>query len=301
MAEALDLVRAAADGCAILGCGVPLGSAPGAVDYCRIGPDVAPYWEDRKLRALGYPERVATENALVTVLNRSFLAGRLLAGDPDACLLRRRQTRLTPHQRRSLFLLTYLCGSLFSFSDPPDLLAEEERLLLRRVFPPVAPRVLDHSQRDGLHELWLDHRGDRFLALANLSGRPAVWPIPESLRTALLFDQLKTEIVDASQSALRLAPYETRLFKVSLPGPTQVVGTGIHLLGGKADVSEVKVAPDGEIFIALVPGLRTKGGIWLALAEDAPPRAYYAGRALPIEEHGRFKVVEIRPVPKPLT
>ncbi|NLG83526.1 MAG: alpha-galactosidase, partial [Firmicutes bacterium] len=125
MAEALDLVRTAAGDSILLGCGVPLGAAAGVFDYCRIGPDVAPYWEDRKLHALGYPERVATENALTTILNRSFLAGRLLPADPAACLLRDRATRLTPHQRRSLFLLTYLCGSLFSFSDPPELLGQE--------------------------------------------------------------------------------------------------------------------------------------------------------------------------------
>ncbi|MGQ9778329.1 MAG: glycoside hydrolase family 36 protein [Bacillota bacterium] len=300
MAEAIELVRAAAGDSILLGCGVPLGAAPGVFDYCRIGPDVAPYWEDRKLHALGYPERVATENALTTILNRSFLAGRLLPADPDACLLRDRATHLTPHQRRSLFLLTYLCGSLFSFSDPPELLGQEEGALLRRIFPPVVPRLLDHRRHGVLHELHLDHLGDRFLVLANLSGRPATWPIPEECREALLFDQLTAEILlgDVFPSLLRLAPYETRLFKVSLPGPTQVVGTSLHLLGGKADVSELKVGPDGEISLALVPGLRAEGGIWLALAEDAPSRPSYGGRTLPIKEWGRFKGVKIWPKPR---
>ncbi|NLG83098.1 MAG: hypothetical protein GX493_00500, partial [Firmicutes bacterium] len=174
-----------------------------------------------------------------------------------------------------------------------------EQALLRRIFPPVVPRLLDHRRHGAIHELLLDHLGDRFLVLANLSGRPAAWPLTEEWRETLFFDQPETTIIFPDETPyLRLAPYETRLFKLILPGPTQVVGTGLHLLGGKADVGDLEVRPDGEIFFALVPGLRAEGSIWLALAEDAPSRPSYGGRTLPVKEWGRFKVVEIRPEPR---
>ena len=44
----------------ILGCGVPLGSAFGLVDYCRIGADIHLEWEHKLLKFLENRERVST-------------------------------------------------------------------------------------------------------------------------------------------------------------------------------------------------------------------------------------------------
>jgi hypothetical protein len=46
MWEAMDLIRdMVGPEKLVLGCGVPLAAAFRKVDYCRIGSDVAPWWE----------------------------------------------------------------------------------------------------------------------------------------------------------------------------------------------------------------------------------------------------------------
>jgi hypothetical protein len=46
MWEAMDLIRDfVGPEKLVLGCGVPLATAFRKVDYCRIGSDVAPWWE----------------------------------------------------------------------------------------------------------------------------------------------------------------------------------------------------------------------------------------------------------------
>ena len=282
MAGAMDLLRGAAGDCPLIGCGIPLGTAWGRTEYCRVGADVAPYWQDSKFVHLHYRERVATENGLTSALHLSWLNGRFFLNDPDVFILRR-GTRLLPAQRLTLFLLTYLCGGVFSFSDPPALLGEEERSLLWRAFPAVMPEVTDYTHDGDLHELRLAHEGDRFLALANLGGKPLTWTAPLDFEGILLFDQMAGEIVadGTALPTLALAPYETRLLKLSRPGPTQVLGTTLHLLGGRADVAEVRITKDGPE-VSLAPGTPGRGKVLIALGPED------AGRCPGAERRGEF-------------
>ena len=83
MHDAMVFLRECVKSRKILGCGVPLGSSFGLVDYCRIGGDVALKWEDRLLKFMRYRERVDTLHSLTSTIGRRHLNGNAFINDPD--------------------------------------------------------------------------------------------------------------------------------------------------------------------------------------------------------------------------
>jgi alpha-galactosidase len=135
MREAMLFLREAAGDTRILACGVPLASAAGLVEYCRVGADVALRWEDPRLRAVGYPERVSTINALRSTIGRHALDRRFFRNDPDVFILRDWNCRLSRREKQTLFLCNHIFGSLLFTSDDPGRYDEETLKLYRSAFP----------------------------------------------------------------------------------------------------------------------------------------------------------------------
>ncbi len=117
MNDALQFLREQCGDKWILACGVPLGSAFGLVDYCRIGADIHLEWEHRFLKWLNNRERVSTIVALRTVLGRWQLNGQVFHNDPDVFILRDQLNKLTPDQQYSILLINTLLGNLLFTSD----------------------------------------------------------------------------------------------------------------------------------------------------------------------------------------
>ena len=101
----------------ILGCGVPLGSSCGLVDYCRIGADIHLEWEHNLLRSIRNRERVSTIISLRSTLGRWHLNGRAFWNDPDVFLLRENNLKLTDTQKRTVLTVNALLGGLVFTSD----------------------------------------------------------------------------------------------------------------------------------------------------------------------------------------
>ena len=117
MADALDLIRlGVGDDCLLLGCGVPIGSAMGRVDYCRVGCDVGLDWDDAPFMRFLHRERVSTKNSLANTYGRAPLDGRAFGGDPDVFFLRP-DVKLTDAQRDELLFADAGSGSVFLTSD----------------------------------------------------------------------------------------------------------------------------------------------------------------------------------------
>ena len=117
MADAVDLLRKGVkDDTLLLGCGVPLGSAFGKFDYCRIGCDVGLDWDDAPHMRMLHRERVSTKNSLGNTYARAPLDGRAFGNDPDVFFLRK-DVRLTPEQRDELLFADADLGSVFLTSD----------------------------------------------------------------------------------------------------------------------------------------------------------------------------------------
>lgn len=122
MSDALGLLRTGVEdaGALILGCGVPLGSAFGVVDYCRIGCDVGLDWDDRPMMRQLHRERVSTKNSLRNTRGRAPLDGRAFGNDPDVFFLRE-DVKLTEAQRDELLFTNANLGSVLLTSDDKGL------------------------------------------------------------------------------------------------------------------------------------------------------------------------------------
>lgn len=101
----------------ILGCGVPLSSAFGVVDYCRIGPDVSLKFDDSWFMRFMHRERISTKITLVNTIYRSFMDGFVFRNDPDVYLLRDDNIKLNKKQKEALIKINHLCGSVYFTSD----------------------------------------------------------------------------------------------------------------------------------------------------------------------------------------
>ena len=117
MADGMQLLReAAGEDCLLVGCGVPLGSAFGVVDYCRIGCDVGLDWDDKPHMRLLHRERISTKNSMGNTISRAPLDGRAFGNDPDVFFLRD-DVQLTARQRRTLLENDARYGSMLLTSD----------------------------------------------------------------------------------------------------------------------------------------------------------------------------------------
>lgn len=117
MYEAMDFLRECAGDALILGCGVPLASAFGKVDYCRIGCDVGLDWNDKPHMRLMHRERVSTKNSLLNSVFRRQLDKRAFRNDPDVFLLRPCNNYLSDEQKKCLAEVNALMGSVLFTSD----------------------------------------------------------------------------------------------------------------------------------------------------------------------------------------
>ncbi len=178
MREALRLLRQATPG-RLLGCGVPLASAAGLCDFCRLGADTTPKWEDGLLSFARYRERPSTLGALRTVLNRWFMDGTLFILDPDVFLFG--PGRLTGTERRTIYDVLTTVGGMQSFSDSVGRLDPEAAAVVKRTFPlpPLEVRAVEENGPD-FFTVTAERGGHPLRLRVNLSDAPQAGLLPRS-------------------------------------------------------------------------------------------------------------------------
>ena len=117
MEEAMAFLRKLIGNKLMLGCGVPLASAWGKADYCRIGCDVGLGWDDRTPAIIHVQERVSTVNAIADTIGRHHQDALGFRNDPDVFLLRSNNISLSTDQKLTLFLVNSIFGSILFTSD----------------------------------------------------------------------------------------------------------------------------------------------------------------------------------------
>ncbi len=127
MADALDLMRESVpQGTWFDLCGVPLASAFGRTEYCRIGCDVGLDWDDVPYMRVLHRERVSTKRSLANTHGRAHLDAVVFRNDPDVFFLRD-DVRLTADQKASLLQADATLGSMLLTSDDMAAWNESQR------------------------------------------------------------------------------------------------------------------------------------------------------------------------------
>ncbi|MHB8070855.1 MAG: glycoside hydrolase family 36 protein [Candidatus Cryosericum sp.] len=225
MADSMELLRDITGDKLTLGCGVPLGSAFGNVDFCRIGGDVSPRWEDRCLAAIHYRERVSTLSALHNAISRRQLSGRGFWNDPDSFILRDTGTSLTEAQRRTLFLVDQTMGSLVSTSDDVSLYADNQLRQYLSQFPLVSKEVVGTRAFGRAWRITLKAAGTTYIVAVNLG--PTTTTVELEPGTYYSGGRLLE-----GSDLLRLSPYDCACLRLTGSGGVELLGTTSHLFPG---------------------------------------------------------------------
>jgi alpha-galactosidase len=128
--KALEIIRhAAGEEAYILTCGVPILASLGLADGVRVGPDVAPLWDNTaRSNFLHDFSGPGVLNAIRTTLHRLWLRP-LVQVDPDVAFFRTQYNLLTPEQKVLLQDLVQVTG-FRATSDLPAWLSPDERQAL---------------------------------------------------------------------------------------------------------------------------------------------------------------------------
>ena len=227
MVEAMQFLREIAGDKLLLACGVPLGSALGLVDYCRIGADVALKWEDNLLKnRLRYRERVSTKCSLNSTIGRHALNGRFFLNDPDVFILREENNELTFAQKYTLFLLNQTLGGLLFTSDNLDTYDEKTLRLYQSQFPLLDKRNISVQKDKDLYQIHFEIADKQYLLCANLSEEGQEILLPEGK-----FFRAKKIV----SYAVHLAPFQSVIYKKIDQEDFELLGSDGHLFPG-ADV-----------------------------------------------------------------
>jgi alpha-galactosidase len=212
----------------LLGCGSPLTPAVGWVDAMRIGPDVAPYWDDwLRQTLLNDSNALSTRVAIRSILNRCQMHRRLWINDPDCLMLRDSETKLSQAERFSLINAAIITAGMGVFSDdlarlPQDAWQTIEQIKrLSLVCDSGRPYALDFMERE-IPELVYNDAG--YLAVFNFSDyrRQKNLPLKGKLRDILqngktLVDVWNGDTIPVQGEALSLgmfARHASRLFEI---------------------------------------------------------------------------------------
>jgi hypothetical protein len=286
MFDAMDFVRELAGDKWILGCGLPLAAGFGKVEYCRIGSDVAGYWEEKLHAFVRFRERISTKSSLGSTIARAALDGRAFRNDPDVFLLRSDKNGLSASEKHALFLLNNVLGSLLFFSDDVRNYGEEETRAFTSMFPRVIPENLSVNDTGAVQNIAFFFANRRYLVLANLTDR---------VHLSLLEGNWFSEGAVFTGAKISLPARSARAF-VELPEGESfaLIGTTGHLLPCaevdnvtfEAGTAQVRYregsSRQGSLYIRVpsdcdglsVNGNRlrssTRGGVHLVIAPETP-------------------------------
>ena len=222
MAEAMNFLVELCREKQILGCGVPLGSVFGKVDFCRIGSDIGLSWEEWKLQsALRFRERVSSYSALQSTIHRRGLHQRAFINDPDVFLLRSENMRMNENQKKTIFILNLLFGGLLFTSDNLNQYSNDQIHLYSSQFP-LKKRVIQQVQQDkDAFMIQMQSEEKNYVILANLTGHTRKMNLP----TGRIYSMDTTFV----QGSVTLSPYQTHCYLQVPALAGQVAGSNGHL------------------------------------------------------------------------
>lgn len=173
MAEAMDFLRGLVGDKLFLGCGVPLGSAFGVVDACRISCDVDLKYKGKIYDILHLNREVpSAKNAIRNSIFRRHLDGRAFVNDPDVFFLRDFNLTFTDTQKRLLAKINNLFGNVLFVSDDVGRYGEEELKILLKAFEKNNVMIIsaEYTDKDYITVKYIENGERKTLAFDLRSG-----------------------------------------------------------------------------------------------------------------------------------
>lgn len=223
MYDALVLLRTLVGDKKILGCGVPLASAYGIVDYCRIGQDVHTSWEHKFLKWIRGRERVSTYLAIQNTIQRRHLDARFFINDPDVFILRRKKQSLSPREQFTLLHANLLFGNLIFTSDNIGEYDENTLTLYKSIFPLLEKINVEVEQSQQLFKVQYQIGERHYYSFFNLGDITLFVDLPQGV----FFDKNTKDLIYGN-SRTDIPPHGSLLLYSVGYSPFAIIGTEGH-------------------------------------------------------------------------
>jgi len=291
LSDALLFIREVCGDNLILGCGVPLGCGFGLFDFCRIGSDVAPYWEDSRLSFLKYKERVSVINSLRSTIARAQLNFRTFINDPDVFILRSINQSMDFFQRETLFILNCAFGGLVFTSDDISEYSVDQMKMYKKHFPHLAKKVRIITYQNKYIESEMKAAGNIYRIFCNLSGYSKKIALPEGT-----FSDYRGEMYEGPDTLI-LESFQTRCFLVhknthdkDIEIPSLLISTGHIFPGNEFSTFEVDA---NEARITLHPQADGTGEVYIRLPDNYKRFTINGSNCYPVH-HQKFNCIHIK-------
>jgi len=260
MYEGMEFLREITADKIMMGCGVPLGSAFGKVDYCRIGSDVALTWEDKRLKLLRYPERVSTINSITSTIGRHHLNKRFFQNDPDVFILRDENNKLSHDKKEVLFFVNNLFGGLVFTSDNINTYSEKQLKQYYASFPMTEKNILSVVSDKGLYFVEFQIGKRSYAAYINVSGESRKITLNGDTGTGWYSEQTG---LGPGGWQFRLKGYDFMCFSKVHVRPWSVIGTTGRLFPA-SEIDQI-FKEDNELTITFKEGTLIAGDVIVRL------------------------------------
>ena len=240
---------------------VPIGSAMGMVDYCKVSSNLSLKWEHKLLKWYNLRERPSTALSLTNVINRRQLSQYPFFQSPDISFLDNKKQKLNAKQRYTVLLTHLIFGDLFSTAENIGLYDEETLHLYQSIFPLVKSKEVTVDHSNGLYRIRFQVDNQRFLAYINLSDKDKL----HRLSAGIYFNGHTQEIL-SNQQTISITKHESVLLNICSSGPFGVLGSEGHIFPG-TEIKKIALRED-DINIQLREGLLLDPVIFLKVPLD---------------------------------
>lgn len=245
----------------ILGCGVPLASSFGLVDYCRIGQDVHLSWEHSFLKWIRGRERVSTFLALQNTIQRRHLDTKYFINDPDVFILREEKQSLTKSERYTLLNVNLLFGNLLFTSDNIANYNIETLELYKSIFPLFDKINLEVEQDESIYMVRFSIRERHYLSIINLGNQLKYVKLPKGM----YFDSNSNDIV-MGETQIDIQYHQSYLFYDIGFSPFALLGTIGHFFPC-AEIKELWME-DNSLKYTLIENLLITPKVFFKVPKD---------------------------------
>jgi alpha-galactosidase len=291
--KGLEIIReAVGEDTFILGCGAPFGPSIGIVDAIRTSTDTAPTFKVpfllnfiNKLLFANLETIPSVEHAMQQNILRYFFHNQFWINDPDALIVRRRESHLTPTEIQFEVSAIGLLGGLLFLSDNLASLLPNEIELIQILIPPygISARPLDLLEHNFPEILVLDVHTDfddwKIVGVFNWNKKAKIFSLDlnkifnsneEKYHVFEFWDKKYFGIHKKTFQTDLINPHSSKLFAIhEVKDVPTLLSSSFHITQGGLEVTQFLFNSDSNsLHITLEKLGNNKGNLYIYLPES---------------------------------